>query len=154
MTKRDKVIKGLECCLGDTRADLPNLCTICPYAHGSYATQTCGKKLREDALALLKAQEAVVMAGTELDESELIEKIRKAPIFMKPIVDAVPVVHARWQSVSPFVDTEECSNCRYNIQSEELETPYCPWCGAKMDGERSLAFANQSGAEYADNPTV
>jgi ssDNA-binding Zn-finger/Zn-ribbon topoisomerase 1 len=53
-----------------------------------------------------------------------------------PTVDAVPVVHARWQGVSPFVDTEECSNCRYNIQSEELETPYCPWCGAKMDGER------------------
>jgi len=51
-------------------------------------------------------------------------------------VDAVPVVHARWQGVSPFVDTEECSNCRYNIQSEELETPYCPWCGAIMDGER------------------
>jgi len=53
-----------------------------------------------------------------------------------PAVDAVPVVHARWQGVSPFVDTEECSNCRYNIQSEELETPYCPWCGAQMDGER------------------
>ena len=52
-----------------------------------------------------------------------------------PAVDAVPVVHARWQGVSPFVDTEECSNCRYNIQSEELETPYCPWCGAKMDGD-------------------
>jgi hypothetical protein len=57
MTDREKVVKGLECCLGDTRTDLPNLCTICPYAHGSYATQTCGKKLREDALALLKAQE-------------------------------------------------------------------------------------------------
>lgn len=71
-----------------------------------------------------------------------------------PAVDAVPVVHARWQGVSPFVDTEECSNCRYNIQSEELETPYCPWCGAKMDGEQRLAFANQNGAEYADNPTV
>ena len=53
-----------------------------------------------------------------------------------PAVDAVPVVHARWQRLSPFVDTEECSNCRYNIPSEELETPYCPWCGAKMDGER------------------
>ena len=50
-------------------------------------------------------------------------------------VDAAPVIHARWQGVSPFVETEECSNCRYNIQSEELETPYCPWCGAKMDGQ-------------------
>lgn len=52
-----------------------------------------------------------------------------------PAVDAAPVVHARWQGISPFVDTEECSNCRYNIQSKELETPYCPWCGAKMDEE-------------------
>ena len=71
-----------------------------------------------------------------------------------PAVDAVPVVHARWQGVSPFVDTEECSNCRYNIQSEELETPYCPWCGAKMDDGQQLAFTDQSGAEWADNPTV
>jgi len=53
-----------------------------------------------------------------------------------PTVDAVPVVHARWQGVSPFVDSEECSHCRYNIPSDEFETPYCPWCGAKMDGER------------------
>ena len=52
-----------------------------------------------------------------------------------PTVDAVPVVHARWQGVSPFVDSEECSHCRYNIPSDEFETPYCPWCGAKMDGE-------------------
>ena len=53
-----------------------------------------------------------------------------------PAVDAAPVVHARWQGVSPFVDSEECSHCRYNIPSDEFETPYCPWCGAKMDGER------------------
>ena len=66
--------------------------------------------------------------GDYLDALERLEKI--------PAVGAVPVVHARWQGVSPFVDTEECSNCRYNIQSEELETPYCPWCGARMDGER------------------
>lgn len=66
MTEREKVIKGLECCLGDTRADLPNLCTICPYAHGSYATQTCGKKLREDALALLKTQEPRVLTVVQI----------------------------------------------------------------------------------------
>ena len=52
-----------------------------------------------------------------------------------PVVDAKPIRHARWQGVSPFVDTEECSECRYCIQDEELETPYCPWCGAKMDLE-------------------
>lgn len=38
-----------------------------------------------------------------------------------------------WVGVSPFVDSEQCSICGYCIHSEELETPYCPWCGAKME---------------------
>ena len=33
----------------------------------------------------------VVMAGAELTDAELIEKIRKAPIVLKPNVDAIPV---------------------------------------------------------------
>ena len=41
--------------------------------------------------------------------------------------------HGRWISVSPMVDTEECSVCGFQIQTSELETPYCPWCGAKME---------------------
>ena len=71
------------------------------------------------------------LASSDGDYFDALDRFKKIPA-----VDAVPVVHARWQGVSPFVDTEECSNCRYNIQSEELETPYCPWCGAIMDGER------------------
>ena len=47
------------------------------------------------ALALLKAQEAMVMAGAELTDAELVEEIRKAPIVLKPNVDAVPVVRCR-----------------------------------------------------------
>jgi len=43
------------------------------------------------ALALLKAQEPRVMVGAELTDTELIEAIRKAPITLKPAVDAVPV---------------------------------------------------------------
>lgn len=53
-----------------------------------------------------------------------------------PTIDAVPVRHGEWIGVSPMVDTRQCSRCGYNIVSEELETPYCPWCGARMDGER------------------
>ena len=53
-----------------------------------------------------------------------------------PAVDAAPVVHGRWQGVSPMVDSMECSVCRYCIPSEEFKTPFCPWCSAKMDGER------------------
>ena len=54
----------------------------------------------------------------------------------KNIVETMPTVeqkHGQWQGVSPFVDSLECSECRYEILSEELKTPYCPWCGAKMD---------------------
>jgi ssDNA-binding Zn-finger/Zn-ribbon topoisomerase 1 len=72
--------------------------------------------------------------GYEVDDADEKRAIITDLVNGIHAVDAAPVVHARWQGVSPFVDTEECSNCRYNIQSEELETPYCPWCGAKMDG--------------------
>lgn len=52
--------------------------------------------------ALSKAQEPRVIVGTELTDTELIEEIRKAPIVLKPNVDAVPVVR--------------CQDCKhYNI---------------------------------------
>lgn len=55
--------------------------------------------------------------------------------------DLCPIVRevkrGRWIGVAPEVDTEQCSLCGYNILSEELETPFCPWCGVDMreDGE-------------------
>ena len=39
----------------------------------------------------------------------------------------------RWIKQNPLVDTEECSLCGYNVIDEEFETPFCPWCGARMD---------------------
>lgn len=81
-----------------------------------------------DLISRSAALHALLMSKNYQDARDSLEQL--------PAEDAKPVVHARWQGVSPFVDTEECSNCRYNIQSEELETPYCPWCGAIMDGER------------------
>ena len=50
-----------------------------------------------------------------------------------PTADVVPVQHAKWQGVSPFVNSLECSYCRYCVMDEEFRTPYCPWCGAVMD---------------------
>ena len=38
-----------------------------------------------------------------------------------------------WVGVSPTVDTVQCSICGGQIFSAELETPYCPYCGAKME---------------------
>ena len=37
-----------------------------------------------------------------------------------------------WIKQNPMVDTEECSECGFNIPSEEFETPFCPWCGVEM----------------------
>ena len=38
-----------------------------------------------------------------------------------------------WVGVSPMVDTVQCSVCGGELFSAELETPYCPYCGAKME---------------------
>jgi uncharacterized paraquat-inducible protein A len=51
-------------------------------------------------------------------------------------VDAVPVVHGRWiyhdDDIMPWVSCSECDVCTDSTN----KTPYCPNCGAKMDGER------------------
>ena len=53
-------------------------------------------------------------------------------------VDAVEVVHGRWEKRKAIVFDDEmvgyrCSNCN---TTWDAETNYCPNCGAKMDGER------------------
>lgn len=53
-----------------------------------------------------------------------------------PTVDAVPVVHGRWGTGRFNLETgnyeKQCTRCR-NF-SKEYGKPYCPNCGAKMDG--------------------
>ena len=39
----------------------------------------------------------------------------------------------KWIGVNPMVDTVQCSICGGQLFSAELETPYCPYCGAKME---------------------
>lgn len=74
----------------------------------------------------LKALEA-----KEMSDAELMDAIRKAPIIVKPAVDAAPVVHARWKAIlNPFWDAE-CSECGYK-KKNGWEWRYCPACGARM----------------------
>ena len=53
-----------------------------------------------------------------------------------PAADAAPVVHGRWVTGRFNLETgnyeEQCAHCR-NF-SKEYDKPYCPNCGAKMDG--------------------
>lgn len=55
-----------------------------------------------------------------------------------PTVDAEVVVHARWDTGRFNPETgnyeEQCTHCR-NF-SKEYGKPYCPNCGAKMDGDK------------------
>jgi hypothetical protein len=54
-----------------------------------------------------------------------------------PTIDAQPVVHAYWKRNDDFLFT--CSNCGrlplLNGAEDDELSPYCPHCGAKMDGK-------------------
>ena len=64
---------------------------------------------------------------------------REDTMFMidnAPTVDAVEVVHGRWEKRKLIVFDDEmvgyrCSKCN---TTWDAETNYCPNCGAKMDG--------------------
>ena len=60
-----------------------------------------------------------------------------------PTADAVEVVHGEWIPLeydgyadgNPVWDLWECSECQEEHSGDEdTLTPYCPNCGAKMDG--------------------
>jgi hypothetical protein len=56
----------------------------------------------------------------------------------QPTIDAKPVIHAHWKN--DRFGYPICSNCGCDalcqaLEEEAEETPYCPYCGAKMDEE-------------------
>ena len=65
------------------------------------------------------------------------EEVEKA-IAEAPTVDAVPVVHRRWETVSSMLGYLCCSNCKdvyiWETWLGDGKWNYCPNCGAKMYG--------------------
>lgn len=63
-------------------------------------------------------------------------------VMAQPTVDAVEVVHGRWVEKVDMVEsylsgcTEVFYECSVCASGNIGESPYCPNCGAKMDGER------------------
>ena len=51
------------------------------------------------------------------------------------VLKFAPVVHGRWVFMGTW---EECSVCGLAKDVDSEQTNYCPNCGAKMDGERSV----------------
>lgn len=62
----------------------------------------------------------------------LLEKLIKNA----PTIEAKPVVHAHWECDSS-VDDFYCSNCNNKALRDyfenEVQSDYCPYCGAQMD---------------------
>lgn len=67
-------------------------------------------------------------------------------VFDIPTVDAVPVVHGRWEDaheIKSFRHTNipvvQCSECKVYfcdiINNHHYMYNYCPNCGARMDGD-------------------
>ena len=60
-----------------------------------------------------------------------------------PTVDAVEVVHARWNPIRNFGGGEcygYCTNCKTPVKADNatglvMNNRFCHWCGAKMDGD-------------------
>lgn len=57
---------------------------------------------------------------------EMVEVIKNEFVENAPTIDAEPIRHGRWVMDKGY---NECSICGCN----EVVTPYCPQCGAKMD---------------------
>ena len=60
-----------------------------------------------------------------------------------PAADVAPVVHGHFVHDGPRfahgVDWWHCSNCGRLASGVETRFDYCPWCGARMDGDESEA---------------
>lgn len=58
-------------------------------------------------------------------------------------IDAVPVVHGHWTKECLTDTDRQCSVCGGFVfgwhHLAECTYKYCPWCGAKMDGEENAA---------------
>ena len=78
-----------------------------------------------------------------------------------PVSDVAPVVHGRWVFGKDLADSfgsinknkyhlycSECRNQAFNKTVDndydfDMDTPFCPWCGANMDGERKKGAGNE-----------
>ena len=76
-----------------------------------------------------------------------------------PAADVAPVRHGQW--VADCDGISRCSLCWAAAPAEDEywdridRPPYCHNCGAKMDlTDQTLASADQSAAQYADNPVL
>ena len=85
------------------------------------------------------------MAEKEYIEREaLVEQLKKEDcdcewlwtILCVPAADVAPVRHGHWINENFYTHCSACGKMAiYDKYGQEVESDYCPNCGAKMDGE-------------------
>ena len=95
----------------------------------STTAPTAGRRWMEVKIVRLVDLDAVI----DCIEMEWGYEGIREDLYSLPVVDAVPVVHAKW---IPFHseaagDIQYCSACDIGF---DARMDYCPHCGARMDG--------------------
>lgn len=74
--------------------------------------------------------------STEMDGLDVVRYLSTLPTV--DAVDAVEVVHGRWEPRTDAIGFVRCSVCHdcniYDDWADGKKWNYCPNCGAKMDG--------------------
>ena len=109
----EKVIKGLECC-GYSR--FMDKCQECPYDG-----KDCFKRLKTDAIALLKAQEPRVMTPQDFDGNPMKDQYGNLPCWLE---SREPLVASNW--------------CRWNEDDfiRPMMRNFRPWTSRPTDEQR------------------
>ena len=106
------------------------------------------ERLRAIYDSLTYNEDKQICAGQLTTFTEAILRVKEAPA-----ADVVEVRHGRWVSGKDMADSfgsinknkyhlycSECRNQAFNKTVDndpdfDVDTPFCPWCGAKMDKE-------------------
>ena len=71
-----------------------------------------------------------------LMDNEVVDSDEMTEYADKYKEDVLPVIHAKWVSNKiPGSILSECSHCNFGCGAYSYK--YCPYCGAKMDGEEN-----------------
>ena len=95
-----------------------------------------------------KRERIVRKFAPDLQENEIRPTLKSIREFIvnRPIVDAEPVRHGAWEMRRKTINTDfatltgtypTCNQCGHVESAVDKTTPYCPICGAKMDGRRA-----------------
>lgn len=86
---------------------------------------------KADVMRIINAENAVVLNNLKERSTDEVLCAIVSQINGLQTIEAEPVRHGRWE-YDDVNDLDYCSEC--NTTGMNGDFPYCPWCGAKMDG--------------------